>query len=62
MRLLSISSQVAFGPVGNSAAVPALQARGHEVLAIPTIMLSNHPGHGPPAGFRTTADDLAPDG
>ena len=59
MRLLSISSQVAFGPVGNSAAVPALQARGHEVLVIPTIMLSNHPGHGTPAGFRPTADDLA---
>ena len=59
MRLLSISSQVAFGPVGNSAAVPALQARGHEVLMIPTIMLSNHPGHGTPAGFRTAADDLA---
>ena len=46
MRILSISSQVAYGPVGNSAAVPALQAMGHEVLAIPTVMLSNHPGHG----------------
>ncbi len=58
MRILSISSQVAFGPVGNSAAVPALQASGHEVLAIPTVMLSNHPGHGRPAGFRTSPEDL----
>ena len=59
MRILSISSQVVWGPVGNSAAVPALQARGHEVLGLPTIMLSNHPGHGQPAGFRTEAADMA---
>ena len=59
MKVLSISSQVVWGPVGNSAAVPALQAKGHEVLALPTITLSNHPGHGAPAGFRTPADDMA---
>jgi pyridoxine kinase len=59
MRILSISSQVVWGPVGNSAAVPALQARGHEVLSLPTITLSNHPGHGQPAGFRTEAQDMA---
>ena len=59
MRILSISSQVAYGPVGNSAAVPALQARGHEVLAVPTVTLSHHPGHGTPAGFRTGPQDLA---
>ena len=58
MRILSVSSQVVWGPVGNSAAVPALQAKGHEVLSLPTITLSNHPGHGKPAGFRTAADDL----
>ena len=59
MRVLSISSQVVWGPVGNSAAVPALQARGHEVLPLPTITLSNHPGHGAPKGFRTQAEDMA---
>ena len=59
MKVLSISSQVVWGPVGNSAAVPALQAKGHEVLALPTITLSNHPGHGAPAGFRTQAEDMA---
>jgi pyridoxine kinase len=59
MRILAISSQVAHGPVGLTAAVPPLQARGHEVLPVPTITLSNHPGHGRPAGFRTQPDDLA---
>ena len=59
MRILGISSQVVWGPVGLTAAVPALQAQGHEVLALPTIALSNHPGHGAPAGFRTQAEDMA---
>ncbi|MBN9276938.1 MAG: pyridoxal kinase [Hyphomicrobium sp.] len=50
--ILAISSQVARGHVGLSAVVPALQALGHEVIALPTIMLSNHPGHGAVAGQR----------
>ncbi len=59
MRILSISSQVAYGPVGNSAAVPAMQSMGHEVLSVPTVILSNHPGHGKPAALRMPAADLA---
>lgn len=59
MRILAISSQVVWGPVGNSAAVPALQAAGHEVLSLPTILLSNHPGHGLPTGLRMEADVMA---
>lgn len=58
-RILAISSQVAYGPVGNTAAVPALQAKGHEVLAVPTIILANHAGIAKPVGFRTTPADLA---
>lgn len=50
--VLAISSQVARGHVGLSAAVPALQALGHSVVALPTVMLSNHPGHGQVAGQR----------
>jgi pyridoxine kinase len=57
-RVLAISSQVAYGPVGLTALVPPLQAKGHEVLAVPTVTLSNHPGHGPPAGFRTRPEDM----
>lgn len=54
-RVLAISSQTVYGPVGNSAAVPALQQSGHEVLALPTVVLSNHPGHGKPVGLATPA-------
>ncbi len=54
-RVLCISSQTVYGPVGNSAAVPALQGEGHEVMQIPTVILSNHPGHGKPAGQATSA-------
>ena len=58
-RILAISSQTVYGPVGNSAAVPALEWLGHTVFAVPTIILSHHPGHGPPAGLRVPARDLA---
>lgn len=44
--VLAISSQVAYGPVGNSAAVPAMQSLGITALAVPTVLMSNHPGHG----------------
>jgi pyridoxine kinase len=50
--ILAISSQVARGHVGLSAAVPAAQALGHDVIALPTVVLSNHPGHGDVAGQR----------
>ncbi len=42
--IISIQSQVAFGHVGNSAGVLAMQLRGHDVAAIPTTLLSNHTG------------------
>ena len=46
MALLSIQSRVSFGYVGNSIAVPALQAAGLEVWPLDTVCFSNHPGHG----------------
>jgi pyridoxine kinase len=51
-RILAISSQVVRGHVGLSAIVPALQRLGHEAWALPTIVLSNHPGHPCAAGMR----------
>jgi pyridoxine kinase len=39
--------------------VPALQRLGHEVLPLPTIVLSNHPGHKRAAGTRVEVNTLA---
>lgn len=58
-RYLVISSQVAHGHVGLSAIVPALQAFGHETIPLPTVLLSNHPGHARVAGTRIDPDVLA---
>ncbi len=49
-HVLAISSQVVRGQVGLSAVKCALGALGHEVLAMPTILLSNHPGYTHGAG------------
>lgn len=46
MNLLSIQSHVAYGHVGNSAAVFALQRLGVEVWPVHTVQFSNHPGYG----------------
>ena len=49
MNILSIGSWVAYGHVGNAAAVFPMQRLGHEVWAVNTLQFSNHPGYG---GFR----------
>jgi pyridoxine kinase len=54
-RVLAVSSQTVYGPVGLSAAVPVLESAGHVALALPTVMLSHHPGHGKPSGQATPA-------
>jgi pyridoxine kinase len=45
-RVLAISSHVVRGQVGLNASVPALQRLGHEVWALPTLVLSSRPGLG----------------
>jgi pyridoxine kinase len=57
-RVLAVSSQVIRGHVGLSAIVPALQRLGHEVLAVPTLVMSNHPGHQRAAGSRIEVNTL----
>lgn len=57
-RILAISSQVVRGHVGNSAAVPVLQALGHEVMTVPTVVLTSHPGHGAFTGFPVETEAL----
>jgi pyridoxine kinase len=46
VRILSIQSAVAYGHVGNSAAVFPLQRLGHEVWPVHTVLFSNHTGYG----------------
>ncbi len=46
MSVLSIQSHVAYGHVGNSSAVFALQRLGTEVWPIHTVQFSNHTGYG----------------
>jgi len=45
VNILSIQSHVAYGHVGNSAAVFPLQRLGHEVWPIHTVAFSNHLGY-----------------
>ncbi|MFL6798246.1 MAG: pyridoxal kinase PdxY [Xanthobacteraceae bacterium] len=46
MNILSLQSHVAYGHVGNSAAVFPLQRVGVEVWAVDTVQFSNHTGYG----------------
>ena len=50
MPILSIQSHVAYGHVGNSAAVFPLQRLGHEVWPVHTVQFAAHTGYGPPRG------------
>jgi pyridoxine kinase len=45
LSIISIQSQVAWGHVGNSAAVFPMQMHGIDVVAVPTTLLSNRPGY-----------------
>jgi pyridoxine kinase len=56
MNLLSIQSHVAFGHVGNAAAVFPLQRIGCEVWPIHTVQFSNHTGYGAWKGCVLGAD------
>ena len=56
--VIVISSHVVRGSVGNRAAVFALEALGHPVWALPTIVLPWHPGHGPATRLRFADDDF----
>lgn len=56
--VLSIQSHVAYGHVGNAAAVFALQRLGFEVLPIHTVQFSNHTGYGSFRGQVFTVDHI----
>lgn len=63
--VIVISSHVVRGSVGNRASVFALEALGHPVWAVPTVLLPWHPGHSratrivpPPEEFGALMQDL----
>jgi pyridoxine kinase len=58
VKILSIQSAVAFGHVGNSAAVFPLQRIGVEVLPVYTVNFSNHTGYGAWRGPLISPDDV----
>ena len=58
MKILSIQSSVAYGHVGNSAAVFPLQRLGHEVWPVNTVHFSNHTGYGAWRGPLLAAEDV----
>lgn len=57
-RILAMSSWVAAGHVGLSAAAPVLQALGWRTLQLPTTMLSNHTGWPAVGGAATPPEQL----
>lgn len=59
MKILSIQSAVAYGHVGNSAAVFPLQRIGVEVLPVYTVNFSNHTGYGAWRGPLIPPADVA---
>ena len=59
MNILSIQSTVAYGHVGNSAAVFPLQRLGHSVWPVITVHFSNHTGYGAWRGPVLPATDVA---
>lgn len=59
MNILSIQSSVAYGHVGNSAAVFPLQRLGFEVWPVNTVHFSNHTGYGEWRGPVLEAEAIA---
>jgi len=59
MNVISIQSHVAYGHVGNSAAVFALQRLGLEVWPVHSVQFSNHTGYGDWQGEVFPAEHIA---
>lgn len=58
-KVLAISSHVVRGCVGLAATVPALRHLGHEVWALPTVLLASRPGLGRLVKREVAPADLA---
>jgi pyridoxine kinase len=59
VNILSLQSWVAYGHVGNAAAMFPLQRLGAEVWAVNTVQFSNHTGYGAWTGQVATGPEVA---
>lgn len=59
LNVLSIQSEIVRGHVGNGAARFALQRMGLNVWAVPSVLLSNHPGHGKVRGETISPQQMS---
>ncbi|WP_299397892.1 pyridoxal kinase PdxY [Pelagibius sp.] len=59
LNVISVQSHVAYGHVGNAAAVFALQRLGIEVWPVHTVQFSNHTGYPDWQGQVFAAEDIA---
>ena len=57
--ILSVQSSVAYGHVGNAAAVFCLRRSGVDVWPVDTVAFSNHPGHGRYSGRVRPAAEIS---
>lgn len=57
-RIIALSSQVVRGNIGLSAICPTMAILGVDTLALPTTLLSNHPGHPHSAKAPVAVSDL----
>ena len=58
MAIVSVSSRISRGYIGNTAAAFAARRLGVDVWEVPTVIWPHHPGHGRPAGPVTSAKDI----
>ncbi|KAA0968265.1 pyridoxal kinase [Aureimonas fodinaquatilis] len=59
VAVLSLSSYVVRGTVGNRAMAFALEALGFPVWSVPTVTMPWHPGHGPSTWLTPSAADFS---
>ena len=58
MAIVSISSRISRGYIGNTASAFAARRLGIDVWEVPTVTWAHHPGHGKPPGHVTSAQTV----
>ena len=58
MSIVSISSRISRGYIGNTASAFAARRLGIDVWEVPTVTWAHHPGHGKPPGMVTSPQTI----